>query len=647
MYTAKQQNNLITLENQWLKIELDIANLRGEILFKPTRDRYALDLDRTAGVQIGKPGPEAATSLGPLGRLVKTDLVGQRAILRFERDQVCFEAGCYLEPDQPDFVCFIHPVSYGKDVVVKASFPGAIAPLQKSKVRFIIPIQQGVLMEEGDSAEFASPAGQELHGEELVTRMREGKREDFAGTPLVLQSNFWGVLGERSSIMAIMETPFDAALQLNGGRLSRPIWQPSLGHLRYERKCRYRFLATGSYVDVARAYREHLDRQGLCKTLKAKAEERPALRKALGACYIVLGYFHDPRADYLEILRKLKKRGIEKALCSCAYTYLLGADYTYLRGAPCTDLRASANEIRALGYLFGAFPNYGLMSPEYAGYDARQMLKDFNQREKEGFRLNDMIFNERCRAVMAYNNIPHEDFWKDVDFLDFDQAIGWQHECYDPLHPHDHRHAFECVKLIFERALSQGLVLMGEAHDDERIPYFDLMRTKSLAHVGRVPSWMGFPNKGWTIPLTELMFHDCFAHTWWEGDSYDNVHNHPVVGGNPEQQAVQDVLFGEPPCIFPVGSLYAPDCADAGRNHLFSQQWDDPLVQKSVDLAATVCREIKPVVTDKMLSHRFLDGEGYGQETVFESGRRVVANVGQTAKEADGTVLPPNSWKIY
>ena len=505
------------------------------------------------------------------------------------------------------------------------------------------------MMEEGAPQELNRKGVVEKDGEALVAQMRHAASGEFTAVPLTLQSYFWGVLGERASIMAVLETFWDVGVQFDGGRLSRPIWKPSLGHLRYERRVRYRFSRGNSYVDMTKEYRRHVERQGWIKTLKEKAEERPLLRQAFGGCYMSFGYCEDPQADYIGALRRLKQRGLNKAFCSSLYTYYPGGHGGGLiKETPNLDLRHQADKVRSLGYLFGAFANLGLIATGNPDYEPRSLLKGFDGGPVMGWKCGGYDFHEKCRSVLAYGDIKNEELFDNIDLIDLDQSIGWTRECFDPLHPHDKRMAMECLKVIFKR-LARGHVLMGEEFEAWKTPWFDIMRTKGLPFIGASVPWTGLPNKCWSVPLAELIFHDCVMYTWWEGDAYDFPFLHPEVGGNPDTQSTADALYGEPPMLSPVGcQLYFKNQEDM-RNSNYSlarMRLDNPLTQKSLDLAIKVCQVTEKVATDKMLSHKFLDADGHVQQTEFESGVSVVANFGADITTAAGVSIPPTSWKV-
>ncbi|MCX6984982.1 MAG: hypothetical protein NT118_09585, partial [Lentisphaerae bacterium] len=209
------------LENRFLRFELDADSLKAEICFKGTGDRFALDIGGTGGAQVGVPCPTPPTEIGSCGRLVKHEVSNGSIVLRFDKEGVLYEGGFSLDNDYPDLIAFVRPVDFNAKAVLKSAFPGAVAPLQKEKLKYLIPIQQGVLMEEGEAQGLKVRSGLENKGEALVEQMRRGASAEFSGVPLVLQSYFWGILGERSSIMAILDTFWEVAVQFDGGRLSR------------------------------------------------------------------------------------------------------------------------------------------------------------------------------------------------------------------------------------------------------------------------------------------------------------------------------------------------------------------------------------------------------------------------------------------
>ena len=76
------------------------------------------------------------------------------------------------------------------------------------------------------------------------------------------------------------------------------------------------------------------------------------------------------------------------------------------------------------------------------------------------------------------------------------------------------------------------------------------------------------------------------------------------------------------------------------------QRWDMPIVQKSLDYAIAVTELTKRIATDKMVAHKFIDDEMNVQETAFESGVRVTANLNNKAADSgEGFEMPPLSWR--
>lgn len=83
--------NAVNLENAYLKFTLHPEHLIAEIIFKPTGDRYAMDIGQTAGIMTGPPDPDMPTAFTPLGKLLRLEHSATQVTLRFENNGVLFE----------------------------------------------------------------------------------------------------------------------------------------------------------------------------------------------------------------------------------------------------------------------------------------------------------------------------------------------------------------------------------------------------------------------------------------------------------------------------------------------------------------------------------------------------------------------------
>ncbi|HWI57042.1 MAG TPA: carbohydrate binding domain-containing protein, partial [Bacillota bacterium] len=125
---------------------------------------------------------------------------------------------------------------------------------------------------------------------------------------------FWGVTDNRQGHAVILETPDDAAIQIQrlDGRLAiAPEWDPQKGHFGYARQLRYVFFDHGAHVAIAKRYREHAKQTGLLKTLAQKRQENPNVDLLVGAVN-VWNWDKDP----VSLVKEMQAAGVQRILWS-------------------------------------------------------------------------------------------------------------------------------------------------------------------------------------------------------------------------------------------------------------------------------------------------------------------------------------------
>jgi Family of unknown function (DUF5696) len=98
--------------------------------------------------------------------------------------------------------------------------------------------------------------------------------------------SWWGFAKGPSAMMAIVETPNDAAYQFDhpagGPTVIGPRWRETLGRFGYTRSVRFVFFPQGNYVTMAKRYRQYVINKGLLITLKQKIAMTPDVAKIIG-----------------------------------------------------------------------------------------------------------------------------------------------------------------------------------------------------------------------------------------------------------------------------------------------------------------------------------------------------------------------------
>ena len=131
---------------------------------------------------------------------------------------------------------------------------------------------------------------------------------------------FFGVEdAEGAGWMAIAETRNDARVNLvkradHAPLAAGPSWAPERGRYGPPRVVRYVFLDRGGYVAMAKRYRRAAQRQGLVKTFREKAKERPNVDRLLGAANVWYSGWGGPPPE--KMLREMNEAGIDRVLWS-------------------------------------------------------------------------------------------------------------------------------------------------------------------------------------------------------------------------------------------------------------------------------------------------------------------------------------------
>lgn len=200
---------------------------------------------------------------------------------------------------------------------------------------------------------------------------------------------WWGFMKGRSAMMALIETPEDAAYQFShpagGPTVIGPRWRASLGRLRYQRAGRFCFFQNGGYVALAKRYRRYAIDSGLFVPLREKALKAPMLNSLIGTPQTRLDVLRNLKSDsdrydttdasknyrlvtYDERVRQLqalKARGVDALHVVLTGWPTLGYDRQHPDGWPPSPesggwdgLRRFADATHALKYLLSIHDQY-------------------------------------------------------------------------------------------------------------------------------------------------------------------------------------------------------------------------------------------------------------------------------------------------
>lgn len=457
-----------------------------------------------------------------------------------------------------------------------------------------------------------------------------------------------GMVDERleGGYMAILETPFDAALHpvRNNGLISfDTVWLPSIGKFGYDRHVKFVFFDKGGYVAQCKRYREYIWPKNKITKLSEHAKNLPAINKMVGAVHMYV--WDDART--LAFAQNLKNAGIKKAfilwdpnhnpypekgfdeglkdLGYASGVYDLYADIRTADTAQYTIPEKPGSPFLSRTSYPGQFRNL-MLTPE----DGNFFKKSYNNLVNP-IKVRPELVKRVDRELKIY---PH-----DAYFLDVWQANGLQ-ESFDKNQPLSRKQYAEAV--LDNMALLESkyhVFVGGEWGCDYAVQHsiynhgmMTLQHSWFNTEIGKKGSiyWIGdwsnnarpsqmlttrvapplylkySINENLRVPLYELVYHDAEVSSWrWE----DGNNQTPAIWWKKD---LYNILYGSAP-------LWILDKA----------MWDN----YKADFVASyqkICPWLQQVGYDEMLSHQFLIKDRSVQATYFSSGKCAVVNFGDT-----------------
>jgi hypothetical protein len=417
-------------------------------------------------------------------------------------------------------------------------------------------------------------------------------------------------------------------------RVPQVRWIPTMQTFGQEsRVYGFYFVAEGSYVAVAKAWRVRAAARGYVVSLKEKARHNPNVFKLMGAADIWGG-------NNIQFARSAKAHGIDKLLIN----------------GP--QLPADMAEAASLGFLPGRYDIYTDLWENSPNIDGRSApLPDHAVKLANGEAMTawatfdkSRVSLKRCTALMleAAKKVVPADLAihpYEARFLDVTTAEGL-YECYDPAHPmtrSDKRRYSEGMCAYFGNWEEGNLNLVagGEhgkwwcardlhylegmqsgGHSYYSWPAGYLKRPKSKDHDPRNPDkpttrFQLYEKYSvgpyYRIPLWDLVFHGCITTTWYWGDATDFL-----LEAAPEVTPRKDllnILYVSMPTFWVREGTWTHDRSSFLRSYFHTSKLHEA------------------VAMEEMLSHEFLSEDHCLQKTVFADGTEVLVNFAPEVRE--------------
>jgi len=581
-------------------------------------------VDRRAGKQwVGRAGRNAfvlhAETARPFGR--ETDISqrwdGFNLRLLEPAGLLQIEARIRLDPKLPEILV---ELAASGEMVGPFAYP---APLLTEPGMFLVmPVNEGISYPADD--ESLKPMHYHLYG----------------GHGLCM--GWWGVTDGERGVMAIVETPDDAAVRvprLDGLLCPAPEWVPQKGQFGPTRRIRYVFFDQGGYVAMCKRYREYSKKIGLFKTLAEKRDANPNVDRLIGAVNVWC-WDHDPVA----VCRQMQSLGIGRILWSHRSTpdqlrELNSMGVLTSRYDIYQDTMNPANFPNLRGvhsdWTTEAWPDDLMLGPD------GDWTRGWRVKGKDDQWYPCGVLCDRQAVDYARRRIPPEleTHPYRCRFIDTTTASPWR-ECYHPDHPmtrSESRHwKMELLRFVSEEC---KLVTGSETGHEAAVPYVHYFEGMLSLGPYRVPDagramlepWDEVPERVakfqtghfYRLPLWELVYHDCVVAQWYWGDYNNKL---PAVW---DRRDLFNALYGTPPMF-----MFNREIWEKNR---------DRFVQ-SYQTATPVARATGYV---EMLSHRWLTTDHAVQETRFANGVTVTVNFGDEPYTLpDKSVLAPKSHRI-
>jgi len=462
---------------------------------------------------------------------------------------------------------------------------------------------------------------------------------------------FGGTKGEHAWIAVLPEKDFVDSGAIVAEMSVFPVWQKSLERWTGPRVVRYTFLR-GSYVELAKTYREWAVANRLHRSLTEKAAAVPALNNLLNGR--LLSFFsaearHEPsyREDLLQspagdaligttpkvyfrhtdiqkIIGDLPDAGISSALIVDRGWIRGGYDYSHPDIWPPDPALGAISELGALcaqadPYTVGLHDNYQDIYAHNPSFPKGVNINVKGELLAGGYWAGGQayILNPRDGLSYAQRN------WGKIKslqpramFIDTTSAVQC-YESFDVANTSTRSQDVQNKQELLRFFKSQGVVLGSEEGADFAIPFLDWVENRHA----RVP--------GESVPIWPLVFHDAVASGRYVSDEPDSASwMGGAVGGGGYPQSLVDMLWG----YFLLTSVKdVPSWREQKQGLKKTVHVDDWF--RSVSTAA-------------MTGHKFLSSDSVVEQTWFSNGHSIIVNFSGVPWKNDGVEVPPRSYRI-
>ena len=405
-----------------------------------------------------------------------------------------------------------------------------------------------------------------------------------------MSMNWFGAVKAESGYVAIVETPFDAALDVtlnnttdsspsfnnlnatvnSGGALYSPrltavtpVWYASKRALSYPRKLSYHFIKDANITSMSKLYREYAKENGYFRSLKDKIAANPNVEKLLGGpdlkVFIATKHINHPDraawsgpvfdgyedisttfAELGDMANSLKDSGVSSGVIHIGGWATQGYDnHRPIDTLPPNaeaggeeGFAAASKAVRDAGMIFAIHDNYRNLDLNSPSYREDILSVDKYGLPDIGFTSEGGESHQICSACQLELLKKTCAYMKDKIgangyFLDTITAT-FLAECYSEKHPLTKTQDVENKVGLLKWLQSEGLVTGAEAGTFWGSSYVDFFE-------GMMGTKVGLP-----IPLFNLVYHDSVVVYWQHGNPY----NYESPRGNFSDHVLSGLIHG-------------------------------------------------------------------------------------------------------
>ena len=622
----------LQLQSGDLRVRCDASG--GRLGFERVGKRLPWELDLAKTVQLvvrGKSSGASETTVPMrLGDLTLRRLSPTR--LQWLGEVGGAGVALEIELSDGDLIFGVSPIGTGDAEIISANWPGELHASGDARELCWSNAQQGALFR-ADGAPWSAT-------------------HDWTHAAC----RFFGLTVDEQTLAVIVDTPYDADAVFSddgaGEMTCLLTFGPSLGTLGYARRVRLIPLAEHGYVAAANAYRKYAQQHGLWKSFAERVDENPEVEKLRGAFVACAGYFWDDGADQVAAMKTMRHMGFETGYLFSPKCITQGREWMTL---DVEANRMSDEQIRAiqdLGYLCAPFLQVEEAAPSLG---EEKFARDAEGNMIKRWQIDEDVFYEIAKWRVPAMLPTFDDRLQSCKAIHFDTVTAMRLVENHGEGPYSREDDTRLRMQVADYYRSRGKVICSESMREWGIAHVDLSTSKTFAPVSEVDP------RVWTVPLTDLVYHDSTPRTHWEHHPYDDdrcVHNLTHKAYHPFGLELDDLLTCSPPVLFPEGMLYEfahkKITRDDGTPDLeivwseakpYSKRITDAETQAALPKALRVCRLNRHHGVSRMTSHRFVDpSRPFVQESEFATGAHVIVNFADAPFAlADGRTLAGRS----